>query len=110
MFELSTQEQLCEELMGSDRGCDGAGPGHHGRVTAPSIPLPAGDGDPSSTTPTSQPGSIYISWQVIRGLCREVWKLHVKVHILFLFQGKMGLLSFCLCISKQKALSSDKDC
>lgn len=31
------------------------------------IPLPA-----ASITPTSQPGSIYISWQVIRGLCREV--------------------------------------
>lgn len=71
----------------------------------PGIPLST-----ASTTPTSQPGPIYISWQVIRGLCREVWKLHVKVHILFLFQGKMGLLSFCLCISKQKALSSDKDC
>lgn len=107
MFELSTQEQICEEFMGSDRGCDGAGPGQHGRVTAwgwaQGIPLP-------STTPTSQPGSIYIPWKVIRGLGRELWKLHVKVHILFLFQGKMGLLSFCLCISKQKALSSDKDC
>lgn len=65
---------------------------------------------PACTTATPQPGSIHTSWQVIRGLCREVWKLHVKVHILFLFQGKMGLLSFCLCISKQKALSSDKDC
>lgn len=71
MLELSTQERTHEKFMGSDMSCDGAWRGHRGRVTAGGVggnwaspcPIPP-------ITPTSQLGSIYISWAGDKGIMR----------------------------------------
>lgn len=73
MFELSTQEWSREKFLGSDTGCDGVWRGHRGRVTT-RRGGPEGEGTqaspspPPPITPTSQPGSIYISCAGDKGI------------------------------------------
>lgn len=100
--------------MGSDTGCDGVWQAHHGGVTMAGSPYrtggPAGEGTqaspspPPPITPTSQPGSIYISWAGDKGIMQGHLKASCQGAHFVPLPGKDGVVKLLPLYIKAKGL------